>query len=94
MFYYFVWVGNETCAHWRQLPGSLWAGVCDYDQFWSLAGLNVARAMPNFSFCYKCNAPVPLGSRYSPVHPGPWTGVNRGVPGVEPYATVMDRDDA
>ena len=30
------------------------------------------------------NAPVPLGSRYSPVHPGPWTGVNRGVPGVEP----------
>ena len=27
----FVWVGNETFAHWRQLPGSLWAGVCDYD---------------------------------------------------------------
>ena len=21
---------NETFAHWRQLPGSLWAGVCDY----------------------------------------------------------------
>ena len=34
----FVWVGNDTFAHWRQLPGSLWAGVCDYDQFWSLAG--------------------------------------------------------
>ena len=30
------------------------------------------------------DAPVPLGSRYSPVHPGPWTGVNRGVPGVQP----------
>ena len=50
----FVCVGNETFAHWRQLPGSLWAGVCDYDQFWSLAG-RVAQsvdAMPNFSFCY------------------------------------------
>ena len=34
----FVWVGNETFAHWRQLPHSLWAGVCDYDQIWSLAG--------------------------------------------------------
>ena len=34
----FVWVGNETFAHWRQLPRSLWAGVCDHDQFWSLAG--------------------------------------------------------
>ena len=34
----FVWVGNETFAHWRQLPRSLWAGVCDYDQIWSLAG--------------------------------------------------------
>ena len=21
--------------------------------------------------------------RYSPVHPGPWTGVNRGVPGAQ-----------
>ena len=48
--FYFVWVGIETFAHWRQLPGSLWAGVCDYDQFWSLAGS--AEAMPNFSFCY------------------------------------------
>ena len=50
----FVWVGNETFAHWRQLPGSLWAGVCDYDQFWSLAGrvAQSAEAMPNFSFCY------------------------------------------
>ena len=47
-------MGNETFAHWRQLPGSLWAGVCDYDQFGSLAG-RVAQsvgAMPNFSFCY------------------------------------------
>ena len=50
----FVWVGNDTFAHWRQLPGSLWAGVCDYDQFWSLAGrvAQSAEAMPNFSFCY------------------------------------------
>ena len=50
----FVWVGNETFAHWRQLLGSLWAGVCDYDQFWSLAGrvAQSAEAMPNFSFCY------------------------------------------
>ena len=31
----FVWVVNETFAHWRQLPGSLWAGVCDYEQIWS-----------------------------------------------------------
>ena len=47
-------MGNETFAHWRQLPGSLWAGVCDYDQFWSLAGrvAQSAEAMPNFSFCY------------------------------------------
>ena len=47
-------MGNETFAQWRQLPGSLWAGVCDYDQFWSLAGRVVqsAEAMPNFSFCY------------------------------------------
>ena len=54
MFYYLCWVGNETFAHWRQLPGSLWAGVCDYDQFWSLAGrvAQFAEAMPNFSFCY------------------------------------------
>ena len=49
---------NETFAHWRQLPGSLWAGVCDYDQYWSLAGrvaqrvAQSAEAMPNFSFCY------------------------------------------
>ena len=30
------------------------AGVCDYDQFWSLAGrvAQSAEAMPNFSFCY------------------------------------------
>ena len=50
----FVWVGNETFAHWRQLLGSLWAGVCDYDHFWSLAGrvAQSAEAMPNFSFCY------------------------------------------
>ena len=50
----FVWVGNETFAHWRQLPGSLWAGVCDYDQFWYPAGrvAQSAEAMPNFSFCY------------------------------------------
>ena len=28
--------------------------VCDYDQFWSLAGrvAQSAEAMPNFSFCY------------------------------------------
>ena len=47
-------MGNETFAHWRQLLGSLWAGVCDYDQFWSLAGrvAQSAEAMPNFSFCY------------------------------------------
>ena len=59
----FVWVGNETFAHWRQLPGSLWAGVCDYDQFWSHAGrvaqsaeagrvAQSAEAMTNFSFWY------------------------------------------
>ena len=50
----FVWVGNETFAHWRQLPGSLWAGVCDYDQFCSHAGrvAQSAETMPNFSFCY------------------------------------------
>ena len=24
-----------------------------------------------------------FNSRYSPVHPGPWTGVNRGVPGAQ-----------
>ena len=50
----FVCVGNETFAHWRQLPSSLLAGVCDYDQFWSLAGrvAQSAEAMPNFSFCY------------------------------------------
>ena len=38
-----------------QLPGSLWAGVCDYDQFFgpSLGGFaQSAEAMPNFSFCY------------------------------------------
>ena len=32
----FVWVGNETFAHWRQLPGSLWAGgvrVCPIFRF-------------------------------------------------------------
>ena len=59
-------MGNETFAHWRQLPGSLWAGVCDYDQFWSLAGrvAQSAEAMPNFSFCYVtsrkngCCAPI------------------------------------
>ena len=47
-------MGNETFADWRQLPRSLWAGVCDYDQFWSLAGrvAQSAEAMPNFSFCY------------------------------------------
>ena len=29
----FVWVGNETFAHWRQLPGSLSGqGVCDSDR--------------------------------------------------------------
>ena len=28
----FVWVGNETFAHWRQLPGSLRAWGCDYDR--------------------------------------------------------------
>ena len=49
-------MGNETYLHTggSQLPGSLWAGVCDYDQFWSLAGrvAQSAEAMPNFSFCY------------------------------------------
>ena len=47
-------MGNETFAHWRQLPGSLWAEVCDYDQSWSLAGrvAQSAEAMRNFSFCY------------------------------------------
>ena len=50
----FVWVGNETFAHWRQLPCSLCAGVCDYDQIWSLAGrvAQAAEAVPNFSFFY------------------------------------------
>ena len=47
-------MGNETFTHWMQLLSSLWAGVCDYDQFWSLAGrvAQSAEAMPNFSFCY------------------------------------------
>ena len=47
-------MGNETFAHWRQLPCSLCAGVCDYDQIWSLAGrvAQAAEAMPNFSFFY------------------------------------------
>ena len=40
---------------------------------------------------YPANASVPMGSRYSPVHPGSWTGVNRGL---NRSATVMDRDDA
>ena len=49
-------MGNETFAHWRQLPGSLWVGVCVYDQFWSLAGrvAQSAEAMPNFLF-FLCN---------------------------------------
>ena len=43
-----------TFAHWRQLPCSLCAGVCDYDQIWSLAGrvAQAAKAMPNFLFFY------------------------------------------
>ena len=54
IFFLFFWVGNETFAHWRQLPCSLCAGVCDYDQIWSLAGrvAQAAEAMPNFSFVY------------------------------------------
>ena len=32
----FVWVGNETFAHWRQLPGSLWAGGV---WLWPVAGI-------------------------------------------------------
>ena len=57
-------MGNETFAHWRQLLGSLWAGVCDYDQFWSLAGrvAQSAEAMPNFSFCYVTSSFVHLYS--------------------------------
>ena len=53
----FVWVGNETFAHWRQLLGSLWAGVCDYDHFWSLAGrvAQSVEAMPNFG-CPVCGS--------------------------------------
>ena len=45
-------MGNETFAHWRQLPGSLWAGGCDSDRLGpSLGGLPIAaEAMPNFSF--------------------------------------------
>ena len=48
-------MGNETFAHWGQLPCSLCAGVCDYDQIWSLAGrvAQAAEAMPNFFFL--CN---------------------------------------
>ena len=48
----FVWVGNEIFAHWRQLPCSLCAGVCDYDQIWSLAGrvAQAAEARPIFRF--------------------------------------------
>ena len=37
------------------------------------------------------NAPVPLGSRYSPVHPGPWTGVKRGVPGGPRFIPALTR---
>ena len=40
------------------------------------------------------NASVPLGSRYSPVHPGPWTGVTGEYRGLNRSATVMDWDDA
>ena len=47
-------MGNEKFGHWRQLLGTLWAGACDYDHFWSLAGrvAQSAESMPNFSFCY------------------------------------------
>ena len=48
-----VWVGNETFAHWMQLPGSLWAGVCDYDQFW-FAGCPVCGSYAKF-FVLLCN---------------------------------------
>ena len=49
-------MGNETFAPWRQLPCSLCAGVCDYDQIWFLAGqvAQSAEAMPNF-FVFLCN---------------------------------------
>ena len=55
MFYYLSgWEMRHLHTGGSQLPGSLWAGVCDYDQFWSLAGrvAQSAEAMPNFSFCY------------------------------------------
>ena len=55
MFYYLSgWEMRHLHTGGSQLPGSLWAGVCDYDQFWSLAGrvAQSAGAMPNFSFCY------------------------------------------
>ena len=48
----FVWVGNETFAHWRQLPGSLWAGVCVIMTSFGPSLAQSAEAMPNFSFCY------------------------------------------
>ena len=55
MFYYLSgWEMRHLHTGGSQLPGSLWAGVCDYDQFWSLAGrvAQSVEAMPNFSFCY------------------------------------------
>ena len=57
MFYYLSgWEMRHSHTGGSQLPGSLWAGVCDYDQFWSLAGrvAQSVEAMPNFSFLL-CN---------------------------------------
>ena len=53
MFYYlFGW--ERRHLHTGGSCPVVWAGVCDYEQFWSLAGrvAQSAEAMPNFSFCY------------------------------------------
>ena len=52
----FVWLGNDTFAHWRQLPGSLWAVGCAFDHCWSLAG-RVAQCCGSYAqfFVLLCN---------------------------------------
>ena len=50
MFYYlFGWEMRHLHTE-GSCPVVSGQGVCDYDQFWSLAGW--AEAMPNFLFCY------------------------------------------
>ena len=55
MFYYlFGWELRHLHTEGSSCPVVSGQGVCEYDQFWSLAGrvAQSAEAMPNFSFCY------------------------------------------